>query len=107
MGGIIRVDLTHGLIVVHRDASNGSLHLLEEIVVQARSTVVLVDDNSDKAIRGQFPASAWAIGDPVDFRVGCVGVTYHTVRVRGEIEGCAIGSLGRLQHRGLVTKSLV
>ena len=55
VGSIIPVDLVHGLIVVHRDVSHGSLHFLEEIVVQARCAVVLFDDNSDNAVRGQFP----------------------------------------------------
>jgi hypothetical protein len=50
VGSIVPVDLAHGLIVVHRDASHGSLHILEETVVQARCTIVLLDDNSDEAV---------------------------------------------------------
>ncbi len=87
MGRIIRVYLAHDFPIVRCRSSNSSLHLAEEIVVQARCAVILVNDNGNEAIRGQFPSSALSthrigstIGNPPDFRVWIVGVAYLTIR---------------------------
>ena len=107
MGHIVRIELAHGLIVVHRDTSHSALHCIEEIVVQARCTIVLLDDNSDNAVRRQFQAGTWAISHPPNLRVGRIGVTYHAVGERREIEGRAVRAvLVACSAAGFVAKAL-
>src|SRR5262245_24697763 len=105
MTGIFRLHLAHGLIVILGSAINRSLYLREEVIVQARCTIILTDSHRNNAISRHFKGCGGAICHPLNLRFSLVSVANLAIGKSRDVEGCAIwASLRSPQHAWIVAQ---